>query len=261
MSPVSLFLIPVGIAIIAALCMFGGSLFGMWLQKRLPEHHLDKESHETVKVGIGVIATVTALVLGLLVSSAKNTYDTLNTGLVKVSASIILLDQTLAEYGPEAQPIRAQLRDNLTATIARLWPSQSANAPVLASIEKSHGLENLQIALEQLTPQTNLQRESLADARQIAGELMQTRWLLIEQAQTQLPTPFLVVLIFWLTIIFMSFGLFAPRHGTVIVVMFNCALAMAAAIFLILELSQPLTGFIRLSSASMLDALRHLSQQ
>lgn len=248
------------IAIVSAVFIFGGALVGLFLQNVLPQHHRDKDSHDAVKLGIGIIATLSALVMGLLVSSAKGTFDTLNAGLVKVSANAILLDRVLAHYGPEAQPVRADLKSSLITTINRLWPGQDPGAPILDSVERSHSLEDVQEQLRNLTPKNDSQRQSLAEANQIVGNMLELRWLLIEQAHNQLPTVFLVILVLWLTLIFTSFGLFAPRHATVVIVLLGSALSMAAAIFLILELNQPLGGVIRLSSAPMRDAVAQLGR-
>jgi hypothetical protein len=250
----------IAISLIGGFCMFGGALFGMWLQNRLPKHHLDKESHETVKLGIGIIGSLSALVLGLLVSSAKGTFDTLNSGIVKTSADAILLDRVLSHYGPDAQPVRESLQATLATAIKRLWPEQATDDSAIKSIESARGLEGVQGQLLQLTPKDDLQRKLLAIADQVAGEMMQNRWLLIEEAQNQLPAPLLIVLVFWLTLIFISFGLFAPRHATVVAVMLGCALSMAAAIFLIQELNRPLDGLIKVSSAPMRDALAQIGQ-
>jgi hypothetical protein len=242
------------IAVISAGCMFSGFLLGMKLQDFLPKHHLNKESNDTIKLGIGIIATLTALVLGLLVSSAKGT--------VQASAKILDLNQVLTDYGPDAQPVRDELRQSLATSIERLWPTHDTGVTVLAAVQRGTGMEAVRQKLRLLTPQTDDQRELLARARQIVDDITQTRWLLIQQAQNDLPISpaFLVVLIFWLTLIFTNFGLFAPRHGTVIVVMFCCSLSMAAAIFMILELSHPLSGSIKLSSSSMRNALAQISR-
>ena len=241
--------------------MLGGALLGMWLQPRLPKDHLSKDSHETINFGIGVIATVTALVIGLMVSSAKSTYDTLNAGVVAASANIILLDQALSNYGPEAKPVREQLRALVNASLERLWPEPSTSTTeILNSLKRTNDLANLQQQLNQLTPQSDQQRKALAEAAQIAGEMMHSRWVLIEEAQIQFPTTLLVMLLFWLTFIFCVFGLFAQRNATVGVVMLACILSMACAIFLITDLNQPLVGYIKLSSVPMRDALAQLGQ-
>ena len=98
------------IAEIAALCVFGGALIGLGLQRLLPQHYLNKESQDVVKLCAGVVATVTALVLGLLVSSAKSSFDAMNTRIIQTSATIIILDRMLADYGSEAQSVREHLR-------------------------------------------------------------------------------------------------------------------------------------------------------
>jgi len=136
----------------------------------------------------------------------------------------------------------------------------------IASTPMAHGqgkltpVEMIQAKLRELTPATEAQRKLQAQAEQISGDMLQARWLLIEQMQNALPKPFLVMVLFWLTILHMSFGLFAPRNAMVIVVLLLCALSVSGAIFLILEMNHPLSGFIKVSSAPMLKALEHLGQ-
>ena len=121
-------------------------------------------------------------------------------------------------------------------------------------------MELVQDKLSELTPQKDVQRQTLAQAQQIVGDLSQTRWMLIEQEQNQLPLPLLVILVFWLTLLFVSFGLFAPTNATSLTVLFVGACAISPAIFLVLELSKPLEGFIKLSNAPLRNALQHLNQ-
>jgi membrane-bound ClpP family serine protease len=130
----------------------------------------------------------------------------------------------------------------------------------MTAFERANGMEVVQAKLRELTPVTDAQRQLLAQAQQISGELLQFRWLLIEQTQNALPMPFLVMVLFWLTMLHMSFGLFAPRNAMVIVVLFLCALSVSGAIFLILEMNHPLSGTIKVSGAPMLKALQHLGQ-
>ncbi len=245
---------------ISTACVFGGALVGLALQKALPNHHLGKDSHEIVKLGAGMIATLTALVLGLLVSSAKSSFDTMSGGIVQSGAKIILLDRVLAQYGPEAKTLREQLQRGLAATIENVWPTERTGVAGLTVFERASGMELIQAKLRELVPKDDAQRQLLAQARQIAADLLETRWLLIEEAQNQLPVPFLVVLLFWLTMLFASFGLFSPRNATVVAVLFVCACSVSAAIFLVMEMSHPLTGIIRVSNAPLLKALEHLGR-
>jgi hypothetical protein len=248
------------IGLLTAGCTFSGALIGVWLQKRLPRHHLDTDSQEVVKLGAGMIATVTALVLGLLVSSAKGTFDTINDGVKQSSAKIILLDRILAQYGPEAQGIRDQMKRSLAASVEAGRLRKPAGASGQVAVQFTNRVEGVQGLLRALTPQTEGQRQLLTQAQQVAGDMSQTRWLLMEEAQNELPFPLLVILIGWLTVLFVSFGLFAPRNATVLSVLLVCACSMAAAVFLILELNRPLDGFIKVSSAPLRNALEYLGR-
>jgi hypothetical protein len=248
------------IALISAACIFSGALLGLFLRRRLPDHHLSDDSKDTVKLGAGMIATLSALILGLLVSSAKGTFDTVSSEITLGASKAVLLDRVLANYGPATRDARELLRRSVIAGIAAVWPERKTLVPGMTTFERANGMELVQAKLRELTPATDAQRQLLAQAQQISGELLQFRWLLIEQTQIALPVPFLVMLVFWLTMLHLSFGLFAPRNATVILVLFICALSVSGAIFLILEMNHPLSGFIKVSSAPMLKALEHLGQ-
>jgi hypothetical protein len=248
------------IGLVSAGCLFTGALFGMGLARRLPGHHLSREMQDLVKLSSGMIATLTALVLGLLVSSAKNSFDAMNTGIVQGSAKFIVLDHTLARYGPETQPVREQLKRTVAAGIERIWPKEKTGVTALTAFERGNGMELVQDQLGELTPKNDAQRQTLAQAQQMVNDLTQTRWLLVEEAQSQLPVPLLVILVFWLFLLFISFGLFAPRNFMALMVLLTGACALSAAISLVIEMNQPLDGFIKVSSAPLRNALQHMGQ-
>src|SRR5215471_6312123 len=248
------------IGLISAGSIFSGALVGMGLQQLLPGHHLNKETQDVVKLSAGTIATLTALVLGLMVSSAKSAFDSMNTGVVQGSAKFILLDRTLARYGPEAKAAREELKRVVAAGIEMVWPSEKTGVPALTAFERANGIELVQDKLRELTPQNDAQRQALAQAQQIANDLSQTRWLSVEEAQNQLPVPLLLILVFWLVLLFVSFGLFAPRNSMALTVLLVGACAISAAIFLVLELNRPLDGLIKVSSAPLRYAMQHLGQ-
>lgn len=243
------------IGLLSACCIFTGALVGLWLNKLLPRHHLSEESQNTIKLGAGMIATLTALVLGLLVSSAKSAFDTVNAGVRQGAAKVVLLDRVLSQYGPEAAKTRAQLKESLATGIANIWPDRPISPEARAeNFEHAQGMEPILADLHELNPQTGAQRQFLAEAWQLANELAQLRLQMIEDTENSLPMAFLVVLLGWLMILFASFGLFAPRNGTVVGALFVCALSASAAIFLILEMSHPLTGMIQVSKQPLLRA-------
>ena len=249
------------VALVSAGFIFSGALLGIYLRNQLPNHHLNVDSKDTVKLGAGLLATLAALILGLLVSSAKSTFDTMNSEIMLSASKLLYLDRVLADYGPETKTVRAQLRQLVAARIQMIWPERNeSSAAGMAAFEHTPGLEQLQMELLELTPTNAAQRQMFPQAQQLCGELRETRWLVIEQAQNSLPAPFLVVLLFWLTALHMSFGLFAPRNATVILVLFICALSVSGAIFLILEMNHPLSGIIKVSSAPMLKVLELLGR-
>jgi hypothetical protein len=248
------------IALITFACIFGGALLGICLSLALPQHHLSNESKETVKLGAGLIATMAALVLGLLVGSAKSSFDTMNNGITEMGAKVIMLDRVLAHYGPESKDTRDALRGTILNAMRLIWPEEKTGQAHLDVIETSHGMEGIQARVRDLAPQTEMQRQLQTQAVQISSDLAQMRWMLIEQRQKSLPPTLLVVLVFWLAVLFTSFGLFAPRNATVITVLCISALSVSGALFLILEMNSPLDGMIKISSAPLHKALEHLGK-
>jgi hypothetical protein len=250
----------IAIASIAFACIYGGALTGLFMQRFLPDHHLRSESKDAIKLGAGLIATMAALVLGLLVGSAKSSFDAVNAGLTEGGARVIMLDRILAHYGPETKDVRDELRRTITNSVALLWPEENAAGTGFKAVEGNNGTERVAEKLHRLSPQTESQRSIQSQALQMSNDLLQSRWLLIEQEYNSLPTPFLVILIFWLTILNLTYGLLAPRNLTVIAVMLVCALSLSGAIFLILEMNSPLEGMIKASSAPLRNALEHLGK-
>jgi len=244
------------ISSITLLCLTGGFFLGLWLQHRLPDHHLSSESQNTVKLGAGMVATMSALVLGLLVSSAKSSFDSVNVAIAQNGARIIQLDHLLAQYGPETRAMRDQLKASVVARVAKVWDQAAPGASGLQAVEKSTAMVDLQSGLGTLTPQNDVQKSVLNQARQVSEEIWQSRLLLIEEQQEPVPTVFLVLLVFWLAMLFLSFGLFAPNNPTVFAVLLVCAFSVSSAVFLILEMSHPLDGFIKVSSAPLLKAIQ-----
>jgi Protein of unknown function (DUF4239) len=249
----------VAIASIVFACLFAGALLGMFLRAVLPQHHLNTDTKDAVKLAIALVATMGALVLSLLISTAKSAYDTRSSEFVQMSADIVLLDRVLARYGPEAKDARSLLRRSVAASIERLWPTTGAR-PAGFDPTAASPVEALYDTIEELPAQTESQRSLQVQALNLAMNLGHTRFLLYEQAGGSVPLPFLVVLVFWLTIIFASFGLFAPGNATVTTAFLVCALSVSGAIFLILELDRSFEGMIQVSSAPLRQALARLGQ-
>ena len=248
------------VSFVAFTCIFGGSLPGLFIQSRLPRHHLSSESKDAVKLGAGLIATMAALVLGLMVGSSKNSFDAMNTEITRGGAKIILLDRTLAQYGPETRQARENLRNAIALAIYSIWGSKAVSVEKLHHLEGSTGMEQVGELIRGLAPKSSSQQSLKEQALQIHSDILAARWLLIEEEQESLPTVFLIVLVFWLTMLNVTYGLFAPPNKTVIAVLLVCAISVSCSIFLILEMSHPLQGFIRVSGAPMEKALESLGR-
>ena len=225
----------------------------MALRLVLPEQHLSADSKDVIKLGMGLIATMSALVLALLTNSAKGSYDTQRNEVTQVSANVILLDRLLAHYGPETKDARDFLKLAGASMIERIWHEDRSglteSGPTTARGELFFD------KIQELQPQNELQRSLKAQAVSLSIGIGQARLLLFEQGGRSIPMPFLVLLIFWVTVIFLSFGLFAPHNATVVATLFLCALSVSGAIFLIVQLDQPFGGMIQISSAPLRNAI------
>jgi hypothetical protein len=229
----------------------------MFLRATLPEHHLSADTKDVVKLGMALISTMTALVLALLIASAKDLYDTQNKELIEMSAKISLLDRVLATYGPESKEARELLRAGVARGLGQIWP-QDGSAPSQLDPTATRG-EGLYARIQELSPQTDSQRALREQALTLTMGLGYARWLMFAQGSSSISMPLLIGLVFWLTTIFSSLGLLAPRNGTVVATIFVCALSVSGAIFLMLEMYSPFDGLIQISSAPC-NTLAHLGQ-
>ena len=247
----------IAISLVTFACVFGGVLIGIYLRAALPHQHLSTESKDAVKIGMALVGTMSALVLGLLVASAKSSYDTQSTELTGMSSDAVLLDRVLAHYGPEAMEARSQLRSAVSSFIDESW----SKGPAGSALEPP-GLqgETLYDQVEDLSPKDDTQRSIKAEALSLVLALGHTRWLIYEQRLGSVSVPLLVILIFWLTITFVSFGLFAPTNATVVVSLFASALSVSGAVFLILAMYTPYSGIIQISSEPLRVALSQLGR-
>jgi hypothetical protein len=239
-------------------CVLGGAFLGMVLRNRLPERHLSAATKDVVRLGTGLIGTIAALVLGLLIASANSTYQTQSSQIQQLTANVVLLDSTLAQYGAETDMARNLLRRAVAAMADRIWSENGPDTKKTEPFEASVAGVSFYDEITNLSPRNDMQRSLQARAIGAAQDLAKTRLLLFAEAGMTIPMPFLVVLVSWLAIIFASFSLFADNNATTIGALSVFALSASASIFLILELSQPFTGLMMLSSAPLRSALAPL---
>lgn len=246
------------IGLISFTAIFGGALVGFYARQRLPGHHLSSETQTAVTVSVAVIGTLSALVLGLMITSANSSFSARSDEVRELSLQLIRMDRNLRRYGPEADEARARLREWAVAKTQQLFPARGQPNP---SGEKTIVLlERVQDSILDLTPTNERQKYLRTLCLTLSSTLIQARWSLQQRTGHSTPVPFLILLIFWLAIVFASFGLFAPANPTAVIALFLCSLAVAGGIVLIEELDKPLSGFIHVSPESMRRALVEIAR-
>jgi hypothetical protein len=246
------------IGLLSFVAIFGGALFGLFAARFLPEHHLGGETRTAVSVSMAVVGTLSALVIGLMISTASSSFTARSNDVTEISVDLIRIDRLLQRYGPEADGARSKLRVFAKAKMQELFPVTGEPAQ---TDEATVGmLEAIQDAILLLAPTDVRHRWLHSQALSLSGDLSQARWLLVQQAGSNIPLPFLVLLIFWLTIVFASFGLFAPRNGTALAALCLCSMAVSGGVTMILGLDAPFGGLVRISAEPMRHALAQITQ-
>ena len=238
---------------ISLAAIFGGALIGLFVRRRLPGHYLSTETQSVVTVAVAVIGTLSALVLGLMISAANNSFSKRTDEVRELSLQLIRMDRNLRRYGPEADDAWMKLHEWAVTKNQQLFPKKDQPHPTSQTTVEL--LERVQDALLALTPKDQRQKYLRTQCVTLSSALIQARWGLETRTGHSIPVPFLVLLIFWLGIVFASFGLFAPANVTAVIALLLCSVAVAGGIFLIEELDNPMSGLIRLPFDSMRDAL------
>jgi len=241
------------ISFILFVSLVGAALLGRRVHRYLPEDHLSDSSRDSVKLAMGLVATMTALVLGLLVSSAKEAYDTKRSEVIQMAAKVAFLDRVLALYGPEAAVARSELRAAITDAVQRIWPTDRSRPGQLGPNEQAG--DTVYVAIQRLSPHDDTQRALKTQIANLMVDLGELRALLIAQSIPSISKPILIILVSWLVVIFFGFSLIAPPNATTMLALVASAFSVACAIFLILELDQPFGGLIRVPSEPMINVL------
>lgn len=248
------------VVLVAFGCTFGAALAALFVHRRLPAQHLEGDSKDVVKLVLGLVATITALVLGLLISSAHSAYDAQEAELQQLGVHLYQIDRILAHFGPDAAKERQALRDMVVADVAQIWESQGGMPAANAPWTQQRDAEALFDGIAGLTPKTELQRFGQSRALQLLASVGETRRLLVEQSSGVLSRPFLIVLVSWASVLFFGFGLLSRSNVTVVAALLVGAVSVAGAIFLILEMNQPFAGWMQVSSAPLQNALAQMGR-
>jgi hypothetical protein len=247
------------ITLISFACIFGGSLIGIFIRSVLPERYFSNEEKDALRLGLGLVATLSALVLGLLISTAKSSYDARRNQLTQIATDVILVDRSLELYGPETSSARLALHNQIVAVIDQI-DSVGTSASKLQPSPQTD-LSDFYHMVRRLSPRDDSQRALKAEVLRISLEVGQIRASALARESSSIPRPLLVILVFWLTALFVGFGLFSPRNLIAVATLGVCALTAATAVLLILDMDQPLTGFMKISIEPLRNALVEISGQ
>jgi hypothetical protein len=248
------------IGLIILVVVFSGAILGMQIGRLLPAHHISSETKAVISVSMAVVGTASALVLGLLISSANTSFSTRNAEVTRMSADLIRLDRLLRRYGPEAGTAREGLQRYVAMKFDDLFPGGTYGKPNVDNRATLETMEHVQDSILALRPEDNRQQWLIAQALQLMAAISETRWLLVQQSASSIPLPFLIMFVFWLTLLFGSFGLFAPRNVTTVVALFLCSLAVSGGVEMVLDMDSPFEGAVHISSAPMrhaMEVIRH----
>lgn len=230
-----------------------GGAIGMLVRIRLPDAAI-ADSKEVVRLSAGLMGTVAALVLGLMIASAKASYDGQTSNVRQLTANLILLDELLQQYGPETKTARGMIRQAAAITVQRVW-QEDATSKDLMAFAPSAAAEAFFYNIETLTPTNDLQRTLKPRILEVGTDLVRTRLLMFVHIDNPLPGPLLIIMILWLTLIFTSFTLFVQANRIVAVASLVYALAVSSALFLIVDMSQPFSGLMKIPSAPLQHVL------
>jgi hypothetical protein len=236
------------------------ALLGMRVRAMLPSHHLSTDSKEVIRLATAIVGTLSALALGLLIASAKGTFDDAERDMRSSAARLVLLDRVMAHYGPETVEARTLLRKLVEGRLRRGWSAATIDQSSQGSAGEYQEIEAVQDRIRSLSPKTDMQRFVQARALEVSGNIAEAHWLIVETDGEGLPLPFLITLIFWLALLFATFGLQAPNNATVAIILFICALCVGGAIFLIIDMAHPYLGVIHISGEPLQSALGRLGQ-
>jgi hypothetical protein len=225
-----------------------GTAIGMVLKRSLRLDLLEAGSKELIRLGAGFLATLAALVIGLMIASAKNTYDAQNTNILQLGTNAVLVDQLLTQYGPEARAARTLLRETIPSATARIWRESNERDAGASTFVISGTAERFYHAIEGLKPANAEQNSLKSRIVTITTEMGRTRLLVFTQNDNAIPVPFFIVLTLWLVVIFASFSLFAEPGPIVIASILVFAISVSSALFLIVDLSHPFDGLMQISN-------------
>lgn len=245
---------PLGFSLLCLGLMLGAIALGQVLRTRLPGKHLSEGSETAVRASVGLLITLTSIVLGFTVGGARSYYDTVESSLTKLAAKTRVLDRTLERLGPEAEPARLLLRQAAGSAVRAAWPGHVTALPESAGGMAVNRLEQIQDLVLSWRYEAPRERALQAQALQVVQSMLDETGVIFELASPRVQRPLVLVLTCWLVCIFFGLALLAPRTPTALAALAMGAMAATGAILLTLEYYDPLSGLVAISPEVLEDA-------
>ena len=249
-----------GFAIIVFVVAFGATLLGLRLRRVLPAKYADEPTSASVKAIIGQMAMLTTVVLGFVTATAKSDFDVASSLVSDAASRIVTLDRILSGIGGQADDLRADLKQMVLQQIASIKSAHEADISDVAIIQRAEQYEAFHRRLALVEPASKTEASELQRAHTLMAELMQSRWIFSLDRSAELPVAFLLFILAWIALSFVYVGLYSADNWFVLFTAASVALCLASAMFLMLELEGPSSGFIRVSAAPLERALAVLGR-
>jgi hypothetical protein len=254
---------PERFAVLVAVAVFASGTVGLVLQRILPEKFTTGGARDMIGAVVGLLTLLSALVLGLLIWTAYGVYAGQNLAVQTVAAKVLQLDLALSDYGPDATPLRAKVRQNLAKTIDEIWGANERDVNFVAKNFSAaiDSLRNRDKALAELHPSTDAEKQALASATSIVAAIGQSRLQMSFALSNPVSYPLILMVVGWATFLFTGYGLMSKGSPMSIAAGAVGAVSVASAVYLILDLSDPYSGPFRTSSAPLEQVLAVMGKE
>lgn len=235
------------------LVIFAFGAIGLLLQRILPERFTTGAPKDLIGAMAGLLTLLAALVLGLLIWTAYGVYSSQNVAIQTLAAKVLQLDLALTDYGPAAEAGRTHLRQDLARTVAQVWGENHGDEDFVAR-NFSQALDSLRHKtsyLQSLTPETDEQKQALASATQTVNSIAQSRLQIAFGLSSPVSYPLIYVVTGWIAGLFCAYGLMSRASPMAFVIFALGSLAIASAVYVIMDLSSPYSGLFRASPAPL----------
>jgi hypothetical protein len=242
------------IALLVFACLGTTSLLFLGAFRKIPPHRDPDDMNEVVRNIASIFILMTSLVLGLMINSARNSYDSLDQEVHSLSSQLVGLDQVLRAYGDDADPARQRLKIYADAIVNETW-----RAPTRGRGAAEQALAPVYVHIHGLTPADGDQHAMRVTAGEMLEKIAEQRWVLHEEAtDSATDGPFELMIVAWLVVIFASLAYRAPRNILSVIILLVPAALISATFYLVIDMERPFSGLIMIQPSPLEEAISEM---